>query len=310
MGKTIEDDDLTPDEREALQASSKPDDKDVQQAEPAEQAADAVAVKAADKAPDDGAETAEAAAPDADALKAVVDDAEPAPTAKPFVPMLDGKGPENYAEQRKTLRDEISGARNKWSSGELSDDEFTAIESAAQDKLEALMIEHTTAVALQKANQQIQAQARADIERAEKVVIDAIRLQGKDAGIDYADAALAKQFDGALGFVEASPQWANRTFADQAAEAHRMVLTMHGKAPAPTATPAAQAAATEKPAPKQRDVPRTLAGLPTAAASPVGNDLMTTFGAVSDPDEAEAMLERMPAAQRSALLRSSFIRPQ
>ena len=57
-----------------------------------------------------------------------------------------------------------------------------------------------------------------------------------------------------------------------------------------------------------RGIPPTLGGMPQASANPVSNDAATAIVSMDDPDQAEAALASMPAAQRTELLRAT-IRP-
>jgi hypothetical protein len=298
MGKrstnTIEDDDLTPDERDlenGITPTPEPDPEPVAAAAPAAKADETPPEPKAEAKPEDTPPEPVAAAAD-----------EPAEPPKPFVPVLEGKVPENYDAQRKELRTKLTEARSKWSAGELSDEEFNAIDNEVTEQIEVLLMAKATADALASANEQIQRQARADQDAIEAAVIATIKAQAKGEGIDYAQPEMAKQFDNAASFLESTPKWAGKPFAEVAAEAHRMVLSLNGK----TAAPAPAAAAPAAPAPaKPRDVPQTLAGLPAAGAPPIGNDMMASFNAITDPDEAEDMLERMPKAQREGLRRST-----
>jgi hypothetical protein len=254
------------------------------------------------------AEGEPAAAPAAPVEAPAAAPAEPDPVeaedegAKPFVPEFNAKGPENYAEAKKAIRDEKAGLRTKWSSGDLSDDEFAAQEAALDDRLEALQTEHATAQALATANQQIQAQLQ-------RQTLMTIANDAKKAGIDYADPGLAAMYDAKMKQVSAEAEFTGKDFADIAQEAHTRVMALFGKtpgaaAPAPAAGPSAAPAA-PAPAPKPV-IPQTLSNLPSAAQTNIGQDIAAQLASIDDPDVREAKLASMPVAQRQALLRSTM----
>jgi len=278
-------DDLTPDELEALQLSRAA--KDVPPVEedeaPSIEALQAVVGEEAPAADDLPAETAAAGA---------AEDAAPAAPADPYRTLTK----EAIADQRAALRAEKQKAFSDFDEGVIDRSAYLAIESRVDDSLEELTAQRT----LQQANEQTRL-------AAQEAKLAAIAQAAKqDGSIDYSDPAAADEFNAALQFVASIKANAAMNFDRLADKAHTMVLAQRGiVAPKPAAVAAPAVAA--PPAPKvPRQVPPTLMGLPQAGAPPVGDDLMTQFSALDDPDAAEAMLERMPAARRDQLRRSTM----
>jgi pyruvate dehydrogenase E2 component (dihydrolipoamide acetyltransferase) len=268
--------------------------------EPADEAAAGPAAADAEGEP----AAAPAAPADAPAAASDAEEAEGTDEPKQFVPEFNAKGPENYADAKKAIRDDKTALRAKWSSGDLSDDEFAAQEAVLDDKLEAMQTEFATAQALATANQQIQAQLQ-------RQTLMTIANDAKRAGIDYADPGLAAMYDAKMKQVSAEADFAGTDFAEVAQEAHARVMALFGKtpgaagpAPAPAAGPAAAPAA-PAPAPKPQ-IPQTLSNLPAAAQTNIGQDIAAQLASIDDPDVREAKLASMPVAQRQALLRSTM----
>lgn len=323
MDTRIEDDDLTPDERTFIESQQTAASKDeaesahqhraqpVEEAQPVEKeegdrpsggATDADKAKqAADEAQaKDDAKASDAEALDPQALAAVAEPQE----QQPFVPKLTAPPVDDIrtklGEQRKAFLEQ----RKAFSEGKLTDEEFERAEAAYESERERLLIDLAAAEALKRSAEQIERQLASERKESQNAVLKVIAAQAKQAGVDYSDGALATQFDRALDFVAADPAWADRSFGDIAAEANRLVFQRLGKETASQSKP--KPAAQEPPQQKQpRQVPPTIGGLPTAGATPVQNDLMTRITTTTDPDEVEAMLERLPAGQREALMRST-----
>jgi len=214
--------------------------------------------------------------------------------------------------QRKALRDQeaevgdkIQAVRDQWNQGDLSDDErdaqIQALRSQAstlRDQQDELLQEVSAQRALASANVQREAADQT------KVLVQIAK--GAAGVIDYANPAVANQFDAQLSALAADAEWAGKTFAERAAKAHELVCVLNGKAPTPVA--AAPAAATTSAAPAapaaKRDVPPTLGGIPAAGATPVGNDFLSQFEGL-DPDAAEAMLASLPPAARTNAFRAT-----
>lgn len=232
---------------------------------------------------------------DAETVAPKVDQPAEQEAPEPFIPKFDATGPENYAEAKAALRQEKIEARQKWGTGDLSDDEFAKVEAAIDDRIEALQAEYLTAQALARANQQIQAQQQRE-------TLAGIAAAAKRDGIDYADEALAIVYDTKLKAVKADEAFKGKSFAEIAQEAHARVAKLFGKGTTPaTGTPA------DGTKPNARaNLPQTLGNLPAAAAPVLGDDLSQQFDAIDDPDLAEARWASMTAAQRNAMLRASL----
>lgn len=207
----------------------------------------------------------------------------------------------DFAAKRAELRTKEAEIEKKWSAGELSDDERVAQLGAVRDESDQLLIAQTEARTLANINEQ---NARA----ANQAVIENLRKQGIAAGLDYKPGGEhAIEFDAQIKALATHDAWKGKTFAEAAAEAHRRVTAIFGKAPAPTpAAAAAPAADPAKPAkPAKPAIPPTLGDLPAAGAPALGNGLMESLQG-ADPDEAEAMLARTPAREKEQLLRSTM----
>jgi hypothetical protein len=291
-------------------------------AEGDEPAGDAATVEAGDQPADGGDGQAAAATegegdkPNADALEELLHgDA-------PFVPKLDGKGPENYDQQRKDLREQksaaratkhktVSDARKKWSDGLIEDEAFDAAERAAEDayeavadevdeKLQGLLIQRTKAEALKEAGQQI-------AQQSEQGYLSKLAARAKkDGTLDYSDAKVAGQFDRTLTVIEADPEWAAKSFEERADEAHRVVMALNGKvaaAPAPAAAAPAAAPAAQKPAARTTPPapPVTLRDLPAAAVANAAGTVKEQWQALSGV-AAERFFASLSPAKQAELL--------
>lgn len=283
----LQDTQFTPEELAIMRGEDMPEAKN----EPQQASADA---DDGDEPPegDDQAEQTEQKAQAKDEPAADADEAPASP--EPFIPQFDATGPENYDEAKKAIRQERSEARQKWSMGELSDEQFAQVEATLEDRLEALQSEHLTAQALAKANAQIQAQQQ-------RQTLEAIATKAKADGIDYADEGVAILYDTKLRQVLADAAFQGKPFSEQAAEAHARVAKLFGKATTPAAGTQADGA---KPSERSK-VPPTLAQLPAAAAPNMGHDpAADDLG--DDPELAEARWAQMPTAKRNAVLRASL----
>lgn len=206
---------------------------------------------------------------------------------------FDGTPPADYAAQKQALRDEKAALRTQWSNGDLSDEEFAAKEAEWDDKYEALQADYLTSQALAKANAQIVAQENTKVLRG-------IATEAAKQGIDYSDESVAMVYDQKLAQVKNDPAFKDKPFAQVAAEAHARVSKLFGKATTP---PTDTKADGTKPNERTR-IPQTLANMPAAAPSNVGDSLEDDLG--DDPDVAEARWAQMPTAKRQAVLRSTL----
>ena len=236
----------------------------------------------------------------AEQLAAIAKDTAPDPAKLPTydVPTKD------FAAERKTLRESRKEIQAKWDQGDLTDEELQTQLDAVDDQLEALTAEKVRADTLRDLNEQHarEAQAKIDAEfNAATAAIIKAAAASPTAKVDYLkDTAAQKQFDMALDMLGADPANTGKTPAQLVAEAHKAVLVIRGMpignaAPAPT--PAAPAA------PRPRDVPVTLGGLPNASQVPLQDETLAQASRLSGED-LENFLARLPTAQQQRLLRS------
>lgn len=241
---------------------------------------------------DDAADPAQQAAdgtPPADEPAAATVD-EPADAAEQF----DARTTVEIADAKKALRDEKRAAFKKYSEGELSDDEWLAIEERVDTQLEALIEEG----ALARANEQ-------GIKREQASAIEAIIAGAKaDGTIDYqTDPTAANEFNAALQLAVRNPKNAALPFSEMAKVAHKLVLTMRGITP-PAAAAAPTSTARDTPPPRVPGKgPTTLANVPAASVPNTNGGITEQLGRLDGLDFQEAV-GRMPKAQRDAWLDS------
>ncbi len=175
--------------------------------------------------------------------------------------------------------------------GEITPEAYAKTEGEVATAREALTIAKT----LHTAN----AQAAENYQQGE---LKKLMAQAKAAdGLDYATPKAAARFDAEMSILANDPDWQNRDFTDRVAEAHKNVLAVMGKKPAPAPAPAPVAAA---PAAAPLG-PRTLSGLPTAAPAGTGGDpIMDKFLSLQG-DAAERFLASQSPAEVERLMRST-----
>jgi hypothetical protein len=300
---TISEDDLrglSTVEREALLATDENDEDMVRElgtgGAPAPAPAAAAAVPAADDTDTDAdPEPAEAAPPAAPPEPAPAPAADPAsapapePAAAPATadaddepaPQPQRSTPDDAAEQRKALRAEKSAAMQKLLAGEITQEEFQAVEDGVQDKLDVLV----RAEASDQAREQVRMDSMvADYNKDLRVAQRGLTTAGLDLKAN--DGAIEAEFDRAVRMFAAeagarglSDRPGNLAASrDALKEATEYVLRRHGKAtaaPAPAPAPAAAPpAAPVKPrAPVDRSTfPPTLANVPVAADATIASE--------------------------------------
>lgn len=211
------------------------------------------------------------------------------------------------------LNDKLDDIRKLFDDGEITEDAFKAqraearqaireVRGQSDDLLRGITSQETLATANEQAAKQTQLQVMAAIASQSK----------KDGLVDYGTQKAQAQFDAQLQALLADPEMASKPFSEVAEKAHSIVCMLNGfnaaaPAPAPAAAGGAKpGAAAPAPGakPADREVPRTLAGVPAAAGAPVGSDLLTQYNALSGED-AETFLANLPAAQRANLFRST-----
>lgn len=263
---------------------------------------------------DTGTESDDTAALDAEALAAIAakgerpaDEGTPAATADdtsaapaaPAPPTYVVDDPAKFEETRQALLTKKAEAMKGLMDGTIEVDAFMQVDAEVTAGLQEL----TKNATLHEANLQ-QERTR------QQSALSEIAADGTKHGIDYTDPGLAALFDTKMRTLAATPEMAGKSASDIYRATHTEVLKLFGKtaaapAPAPAPTPAAAATPAPAPAPKPQ-IPPTLGQMPNAAPVDIGNDLTNTIMSMDNPDEAEAMMARMPAAQRTSVLRATM----
>lgn len=224
---------------------------------------------------------------------------EPAAEADPE-PVLEFKAeaPADADAKLAELRKQRLDARKKWSAGEIDEEELEALEAPIEQAMDAIRQQQSVAAAMEQANKQLQAKQQADAERAARVTVNRIRAEGTAAGLDYSPPSENKpagehavEFDRQLQPLLADPKWQAKGFDAIAAEAHRKVMLLAGKAPA--AAPAARRA----PPP----APQTLRDVPAADRANAGSDLDDQFKTVTGLS-AQKLWDKLTPAQQARML--------
>lgn len=197
------------------------------------------------------------------------------------------------------LRKQRLDARKKWSAGEIDEEELEALEAPIEQAMAEIRQQQSVAAAMEQANRQLQAKQQADAARAARVTVNRIRAEGTAAGLDYSQGddktppgEHAMEFDRQLQPLAADPKWVAKGFDAMAAEAHRKVLLLAGKA-APAPTPGARTA------PK---APVTLRDVPGAARANEGSDTLIEQFKTATGKAAEKLWSRMTPAQQQLAL--------
>lgn len=213
------------------------------------------------------------------------------------LPKFKAELPENFEEQRKTLRKEKAEAFKKYNDGEITDDAYAEIVDRVDTELENLTALRIRTETLQEVNVQT-AQA------SQQAVIASIINTAKASGeLDYiATPAAQKQFDIALTMAMQDPDNAAKSYADLANAAHRTVLALRGitaKQPTDTQQTTQQAKPGER---KPTETPPvTLSGIPSASTSNTGGDVLTQLSSLHGQDF-ESAFSKLPPAQQARLL--------
>jgi len=238
------------------------------------------------KPEDEGADEALSA----EALEAIAaDEVEPEPAATPRYKAGDpaefkAKREEQITVKAKALKDLMDGV--------IEPEEYSRIEAEVADALDALTVQRT----LHEANVQTEQQTQ---ESALDKIIKAAKTSGE---VDYlADAKAAKQFDTAMKMLADDGE--TRTFAELAAEAHKVVLAVRGikKAP-PTAAETAAAAAALAAKPRENGKgPITLRNVPAAETPNSGGGWKEQLATLSGQAYEEAFA-KLSQAQRAEML--------
>jgi hypothetical protein len=218
-------------------------------------------------------------------------------------------------EAIKAARGEKRAALMKLNDGEIDADEYARIEDtadakidAANDKLLELSRAQTRAETATELTQQQQ-------NRAWTGMLNGYIAKAKGDGIDFAgDAGKRGEFNSLLkafateaqdkGMTDDDGMAASKWALDQAASI--MGMRYPKAAPAAAAAPAAGAAATQQPAAAaaRAGIPPSLGAMPSAAAAPVGDDLMAKVNTL-EGDELEAYIASLPKDVANRLFASA-----
>jgi hypothetical protein len=200
--------------------------------------------------------------------------------------------PTDFKEQRTKLMGEKSAAMKKLMDGEIDADAYAAEDMRITDAMDDLNAMRIRAETLQEVNTQTSTQYQA------RAINDLIRRT--KAEVDYkGDPDAPKQFDMALGMLQADPSNADSDFVDLADKAHRMVAAMRGLTLKAVAAPApASTAPARKPGEK---APVTLRSLPAAAGNATGGGVIEQMSRLHGPSY-EAAFAKLTPAQRASLL--------
>jgi len=288
---------LTPEEREAFEAS-----------EYDEQELDTIKKIAGEASDDDDADDEDDADEDAEPIEGKAapkaDDAEPpkAPAsdpvdepvaAQPVVPRYEAQLPQDYDQQIAALKAHDAELRQRFRDGDIDIDERDAGLAEIAAKREQLLIQKATAETLARINEQNQRQAQADYERrfVERVKAD---------GIDYTQQRNINLFNTLLAELQEEHGDKGRDWLWN--EAHKAVLRARGVqlSRAASQDPVADAKAKRKP--PVDAAPTTLAQVP---GSDGPGDVSSEFADIEALDgwELEEAIAKMSPTQRERFLR-------
>jgi hypothetical protein len=157
------------------------------------------------------------------AQAAATDEDEDRPTASHITPAV-----ENYDDQVKTLKNEKSAAWAKFNDGEMSAEEYSAIEDRVGEQLRDLHHQQRTHESdVKRANQTAAQEWEWECKRF-------MRLAKADEGIDYTgDKKLGAELDRQVKAIAGDPENSDKSGEWFLQEAHRRVKAIHGVGKAP-----------------------------------------------------------------------------
>jgi hypothetical protein len=294
---------LTPEEREAFEASEydeqeldtikkiageASDDDDADDEDDADEDAEPVEGKAAPKADD-------AEPPKAPASDPVDEPPDEPVAAQPVVPRYEAQLPQDYDQQIAALKARDAELRQRFKDGEIDIDERDAGLAELAEQRERLLVlrakaEISQEMAQQTAAQQWQATINAFVAKA-----------ARDDGVDYRkDTALANDWDQFVRVLAAKPEHADKSMEWFLAEAHKRVMALHGMAKPAPKDPLSDAKAKRKP--PVDAAPTTLAQVPGSdGPGDVGDEFADVMAL--DGWELEEAIAKMSPTQREKFLR-------
>lgn len=216
--------------------------------------------------------------------------AQPEQPAAPAIAQYNVLDAAAFKDARSKLIAEKNAAFKQLNDGDLDTDAYLAIDNRVQDALDELTAQRALALA------NVQNDERQQLSAVQSI-IDAAKASGE---IDYlADTKAQTQFDALLVAVRADPDFSGKSFAAQAAEAHRTLVFRRGITK-PATESAATAPVAARPTPP---APPTLRGVPTAATPNTGGGLQEQLSRLGGLDFQDA-IGRIPKSQRDAYLDS------
>lgn len=285
---------LTPEEREAFEASEY-DDQEVEtikkiagEASDEDEDAEPVEGKAAPKAD-------EAEPPKAPASDPVDEPADEPVAAQHVVPRYEAQLPQDYDQQIAALKARDAELRQRFKDGDIDIDERDAGLAELAEQRERLLVLRAKAEISQEMTQQTAAQ------QWQATINSFVAKAARDDGVDYRrDAALANDWDQFVRVLAAKPEHADKSMEWFLAEAHKRVMALHGVAKPAPKDPVADAKAKRKP--PVDAAPTTLAQVP---GSDGPGDVSDEFSDVLALDglEFEEAIARMSPAQREKFMR-------
>lgn len=224
---------------------------------------------------------------DAEALAAVAADDDPPESLEVSA--------KDFKAERQRIADAEDAVEQKWTKGELSDDDRVRELRKLRDETGDLIREETQAQTLADVNRQ-------NAVRYQAKVLRSLAADSKAAGqLDYSDAKVGSAYDAMLGAVSSDPENAGKNFNQLARLAHDALCAARGVKGAAAASPApAPAAATAKRA-APPPPPVTLRTLPSASTPNTGGDALEALGNLKGQDYQDAFNNLSPA-QKARLL--------
>lgn len=296
---------LTPEEREAFEASEyddqevetikkiageASDDDDADDEDDEDEDAEPVEGKAAPKADD-------AEPPKAPASDPVDEPADEPVAAQPVVPRYEAQLPQDYDQQIAALKARDAELRQRFKDGDIDIDERDAgLAELAEQRERLLVLRAKAEISREMSEQTVQQQWQSTINRA---IAEFARPE--NGGIDYRkDAAKAQDWDQFVRVLAAKPEHADKSMEWFLAEAHKRVMALHGVAKPAPKDPLADAKAKRKP--PVDAAPTTLAQVP---GSDGPGDVSSEFADIEALDgwELEEAIAKMSPSQRERFLR-------
>lgn len=286
---------LTPEEREAFEASEY-DDQEVETIKKiAGEASDDDDADNEDDEDEDAEPVEGKAEPKSDEAEPPKAPAEEPAAAQPVVPRYEAQLPQDYDDQIAALKARDAELRQRFKDGDIDIDERDAGLAELAEQHERLLVlrakaEISREMAEQTAQQQWQATINAFVAKA-----------ARDDGVDYRkDATLANDWDQFVRVLAANPAHADKSMEWFLAEAHKRVMALHGLAKPASQDPVADAKAKRKP--PVDAAPTTLAQVP---GSDGPGDVSSEFADIEALDgwELEDAIAKMSPTQRERFLR-------